>query len=230
MKKETRVKDLPLILRELVKRELPVTDLNYVADIFTRIDWQKCSNEERLAFAEFMYPVGTEIKSTYGTCAVINSGKFEIDNGECIYEVGSEFEIYSDRHNKWATIFSTPEEKPEPIDLKDTGAFSTEPVEFKKGEMVECTSYDHKSHWRKMTYAGFMNGKHWVKIMDEAHLQACEEIRKIDPDRELKQWAEEIINDFYKDSSYKLSEPLLKDVKSMLLEMGKRVISTHQSN
>ena len=99
------------------------------------------------------------------------------------------------------------------------------PVEFKEGEMVEVYT---NSQWSKVEYAFFAINKHWfynvnIKQKDTVHI--ADDIRKIDPDKELKELADEVITEFYKENKFKLSEPLRKDVIQIAIEAMKKVQS-----
>lgn len=116
----------------------------------------------------------------------------------------------------WNIIVSTPEEKPEP-------------VEFKEGEMVEYPLYDCNNRkkinrWKQCRFTGGYSESGEPIVETDNGILLVDKIRKLDPDRELNEIAFGIMCEnsrveINKDS-YCYTEPI---VKSMLLEMGKRV-------
>lgn len=80
MKKETRVKDLPEILRSMIQRITPDVDPdNLNAEQFLKsIDFTKATDAERLAYCEVRYPKGTKFKSAGADSEHISSGKMKL--------------------------------------------------------------------------------------------------------------------------------------------------------
>lgn len=100
----------------------------------------------------------------------------------------------------------------------------TQPVEFKEGEMVDVYL---EGTWCERKYAFFVSGEHWyynLSINNTVHI--ADEIRKIDPDKELKETADEVMkgsHSYTMDMDRKWIDET--DVKSMLIEAMKKVQS-----
>lgn len=100
----------------------------------------------------------------------------------------------------------------------------SQPVEFKEGEMVEVYL---EGTWCERKYAFFVSGEHWyynLSINNTVHI--ADEIRKIDPDKELKELADEVIVSYKDAFAFDIKDVEMyqvRDVKSMLIEMGKKV-------
>lgn len=142
-------------------------------------------------------PHGTVLKCAYlGSEFTYNGEKIFTEGDGSINTAVETWRWFADGDGNFAEIISLPEhnekifytsnEFKEIIDLAKERSQVIELIageksdpEFHPDEIVECTFYDKKDQWRKMKYGGFMNGRHWVKIIDDAHLQAIHEIRKI---------------------------------------------------
>lgn len=99
-----------------------------------------------------------------------------------------------------------------------------ESVEFKEGEIVD--EYINGKVFQPVVYRFFAENKHWVSGgKTDSRVWNPDEIRKIDPDADLKNIADEVITEFYKENKFKLSEPLRKDVIQIAIEAMKKVQS-----
>lgn len=95
--------------------------------------------------------------------------------------------------------------------------------EFKAGDILD--EYRNGKVYQPVVYRFFSEGKHWVSArLNDQIAYNPEEIRKLQPDQ-LKELADEVLKnnnlDLIGDNTP--VEILLKDVKSMLIEMGKKV-------
>lgn len=156
--------------------------------------WSRATDEERLAYAELRYPKGTKIERLipdYETYICFGEPRLAIYNyqNNWIFD-GDGIGIYDPDKNKWAEIIE------EPFNLTDTGAFSSEP-EFKAGDEV-----DHKfvnSEWLSegLRFTGGVTSQ-GLYICEDKHgsIKQCEQIRKSDPDKHLREIAKEIAMSF----------------------------------
>lgn len=115
MKTEVRVNELNHTLNNLIWGQLQVDPRSSMLaeTAFKLIDWTKATDEERLAYAEWRYPKGTQFK-----CVLLHGqGKVEsyVLNDEKIFCAGGSnekgFAMYVYANGKWAEIISEPEEK-----------------------------------------------------------------------------------------------------------------------
>lgn len=225
MKKETRVKDLKVDLIKLLINELnfnePFRDvLECDAMPFLKIiDWTKATDAERLAYCEVRYPKGTKYKN------VLELYKHETNESDGVARLNETGGVYDGYTGKFAEIIEEVETiKEAPAKHQDqfvkANPDMSHSVEFKEGEMVEVN--DGGFAWVKRKYRFFAENKYWFGN-SEGLVLSYKFVRKIDPDKELKELADEVMKDYYKHSDYKLSPSLKIEVKSMLIEMGKKV-------
>lgn len=242
------VAKLPTPLINLIGRQISMdTDIisENAGKMLSKIDWSRARDEERLAYAELMYLKGTKILSTMGTDGVVKKlNKVWEENNGCLYVDGHSDELGDvvleiwNRH-KWAEII---EESVASIgnigDKKNTESVEYIGLrpEFKAGDEVEVRyNVWNKGEWRKRTYCCFLFGRHWCRYGSELEMVSYDEIRKPDPDKELREIAKELIKKYVKGtassgkggvfSPYKISEYVFEDngLEQMLIEMGKRV-------
>lgn len=214
MKKEMRVKDLnpevQAILRDLIKksgmRPIQISEAS-LKDIHELIDWTKATDAERLAYCEVRYPNNTEC--LFGEAKRKDSVLWPLKIKDSWIADKKNNALYNPDSGKFAEIIEEVDQlreivrgEKQPFNLSDTGAFSSEPVEFKEGEMVEAWNVD--SHYHKVIWSGgknkdgaficYLKGTTGGSV---CHLRVYENIRKIDPDKELKAIAKEIFKKHY---------------------------------
>lgn len=182
--KHLKVKDLDPVLQNVARRavckNMIAKDDDYAENLLAHVDWSKCTDEERLKYAELMYPVGTKFIPV-----VPNTHN---DKEGCITDIFSDGElfqvfnegiasgknwVYHLGENKWAKILSRPDEKEE-----------TKEPEFQPGEIVEWrTSKTGEPEWSKAEYHG--KNRFGLYVISENTVACCvENIRKIHPDPE----------------------------------------------
>ena len=89
----------------------------------------------------------------------------------------------------------------------------SQPVEFKEGEMVEVYL---EGTWCERKYAFFVSGEHWyynLSIEDTVHI--ADDIRKIDPDKEIKQYAKEIMKRYIERDDKRMELMLIEAMKKV---------------
>ena len=103
---------------------------------------------------------------------------------------------------------------------------SINPVEFKEGEIVDVWNKERQNDLQPAKYRFFASGKHWVETCAEDIVVNFKNIRKIDPDKDLKETADEVMkgsHSYTMDMDRKWIDET--DVKSMLIEAMKKVQS-----
>ena len=167
-KQETRFKDLPEILINLLIRN--VSGFKWsdnLEGLFAQIDWQKCTNAERLAYCEVRYPKGTKIKSCYGAIDVVVGKPLLFDGLISIDCNGEKDRLIYDRR-KFAEIVSTPEleeqiknAKPAMINSSEGIATPISEPQFKAGDVVKYS--DDNENWEQGVYGLMFNRIHFIQ-------------------------------------------------------------------
>lgn len=229
-----RVKDLnpevQAILRDLIKksgmRPIQISEAS-LKDIHELIDWTKATDAERLAYCEVRYPNNTEC--LFGEAKRKDSVLWPLKIKDSWVSDEKNNAIYNPDTGKFAEIIEEVDQlreivrgEKQPFNLSDTGAFSSEPVEFKEGEMVEA--WNVYSHYHKVIWSGgknkdgaficYLKGTTGGSV---CHLRVYENIRKIDPDKEYRYYAKEIMKRYIERDD--------KRMESMLIEAMKKVQS-----
>ncbi len=173
--------------------------------------------------------MGAEIVALYTEAGLDNPHDLKGDCTDEYYGIDNNGKISNDSDSDYFQSVLTIDQlreivrgEKQPFNLSDTGAFSSEPVEFKEGEMVEAWNVD--SHYHKVIWSGgknkdgaficYLKGTTGGSV---CHLRVYENIRKIDPDKEYRYYAKEIMKR-YIERDYKRME-------SMLIEAMKKVQS-----
>ena len=228
MKKETRVKDLKVDLIKLLINELnfnePFRDvLECDAMPFLKIiDWTKATDAERLAYCEVVYKdkeviclvdghkySGLKFRTQYSNNQVWCDGAIDGDGGwsVCLYKDGKFAEIIEEVE----TIKEAPAKHQDQF-VKANPDMSHS-VEFKEGEMVDVYL---EGTWCERKYAFFVSGEHWyynLSIEDTVHI--ADDIRKIDPDKEIKQYAKEIMKRYIERDDKRMELMLIEAMKKV---------------
>lgn len=236
MKTEVKFRELPEKVQKFIGRIFGLYDqftvqLNW---FHTLPEWKDATNEERMAYAEWRYPVGVVFKNPLPEHPFDigqSSGKFMFtDNGIADEAVDGSC-VYDNRSGKWAEIVSLPDIKEASPEVQQEFVKANPGMqhveEFQAGEVVDVF-WDHSEKWDcdGWRYLGIKNSTgsfvcEWEKTPE---VQLFSKIRKIDPDRELKEIAKPIMEywGFIEDGK---CDPC---ILAALVDMGKKVKSKNK--
>ena len=221
MKKETRVKDLPEILKSLcAKVDDDIADSDLAKPYFDKVDWQSVTDAERLAYCEVRYPIGTKCKSLEFTKDIEEDFIVDVKPhvyyetaiaGKSLYGV-----LYC--NGKFAEIIEEVETiKEAPAKHQDqfvkANPDMSHSVEFKEGEMV-ITTVDLFPDQYEVVYQH--RDKVWLHPEDAPDfIINISQIRKIDPDKEIKQYAKEIMKRYIERDDKRMELMLIEAMKKV---------------
>lgn len=192
------VAKLPTPLINLIGRQISM-DTDTISEnagkMLSKIDWSRARDEERLAYAELMYPKGVRILSTFGTDGIIKKmNKVWEENNGCLYVDGHSDELGDvvleiwNRH-KWAEIIEEPVASIGNIgDKKNTESVEYIGLrpEFKAGDMVDyipCSLRKDRIWRERVRFTGGItsDGEYVIEFQNKT-VGLASEIRKRKPD------------------------------------------------
>ena len=200
--------------------------------------WDKATDEERLAYAEWKYPKGTKIACIYNPSHYGFVEFHKLNSQGWIYSCGGSapnIARYIYARGKWAEIISDSEKKEIERMLRESkhkpliSSASKEPT-FKAGDEVDCfVENGSEKEWiPAIFYAkAFHEKRPWkecyvVAYKNTGNVDIVTELRKPDPDKVYREMAKEMIGNARVHEFTSIEYITVESAESMLIEALKK--------